>query len=119
MKITIIIEDNKMTLKSITKLLKIIDENNLVQLKEDSSETEIDHGVLAGRPQSEISKLRLFMEVFNGLSGPDKNDVLEDDFLDEIEATGRFDRKEAKQFLAKALQNGQIYERRKDWYAKA
>lgn len=80
---------------------------------------EEDLGVLAGRPQSEISKLKLFMEVFNGLSGQDKNDVLKDDFFDELVATGRFTLDQCNEMLEKAERNGQIYQRRKDWYAKA
>ena len=79
----------------------------------------VDLGVLHGKPQSEISKLKLFMEVFNGLSGQDKNDVEEKNFINELIQTGRFSEDDAKNFLNKAMQNGQIYERRSGFYAKA
>jgi len=79
----------------------------------------VDLGVLHGKPQSEISKLKLFMEVFNGLSGQDKNDVEEKNFINELIQTGRFSEDDAKNFLNKAMQNGQIYERRLGFYAKA
>lgn len=79
----------------------------------------VDLGVLHGKPQSEISKLKLFMEVFNGLSGQDKNDVEEKNFINELIQTGRFSEDDAKSFLNKAMQNGQIYERRSGFYAKA
>jgi replicative DNA helicase Mcm len=79
----------------------------------------VDLGVLHGKPQSEISKLKLFMEVFNGLSGQDKNDVEEKNFINELIQTGRFSEEDAKNFLNKAMQNGQIYERRSGFYAKA
>ena len=79
----------------------------------------VDLGVLHGKPQSEISKLKLFMEVFHGLSGQDKNDVEEKNFINELIQTGRFSEDDAKNFLNKAMQNGQIYERRSVFYAKA
>ena len=79
----------------------------------------VDLGVLHGKPQSEISKLKLFMEVFNGLSGQDKNDVEEKNFINELIQTGRFSEDDAQNFLKKAMQNGQIYERRSGFYAKA
>ncbi|HEX5981674.1 MAG TPA: minichromosome maintenance protein MCM [Nitrososphaeraceae archaeon] len=79
----------------------------------------VDLGVLHGKPQSEISKLKLFMEIFNGLSGQDKNDVEEKNFINELIQTGRFSEDDAKNFLNKAMQNGQIYERRSGFYAKA
>jgi replicative DNA helicase Mcm len=59
------------------------------------------------------------MEVFNGLSGQDKNDVEEKNFINELIQTGRFSEEDAKNFLNKAMQNGQIYERRSGFYAKA
>jgi replicative DNA helicase Mcm len=79
----------------------------------------VDLGVLHGKPQSEISKLKLFMEIFNGLSGQDKNDVEEKNFINELIQTGRFSEDDAKNFLNKAMQNGQIYERRSGFYARA
>ena len=79
----------------------------------------VDLGVLHGKPQSEISKLKLFMEVFNALSGQDKSDVEEKNFINELIQTGRFSEDDAKNFLNKAMQNGQIYERRSGFYAKA
>src|SRR5574342_450807 len=79
----------------------------------------VDLGVLHGKPQSEISKLKLFMEIFNALSGQDKNDVEEKSFIQELAQTGRFSEDDAKNFINKAMQNGQIYERRSGFYAKA
>jgi replicative DNA helicase Mcm len=79
----------------------------------------VDLGVLHGKPQSEISKLKLFMEVFNALSGQDKNDVEEKSFIQELTQTGRFTDDDAKNFINKAMQNGQIYERKAGYYAKA
>jgi replicative DNA helicase Mcm len=80
---------------------------------------KVDLGVLHGKPHSEISKLKLFMEVFNGISGQDKNDVEEKNFINELVKTGKFSEDEARTYIKKAMQNGQIYERRTGFYAKA
>ncbi|MGB7676072.1 MAG: minichromosome maintenance protein MCM [Nitrososphaeraceae archaeon] len=80
---------------------------------------KVDLGVLHGKPHSEISKLKLFMEVFNGISGQDKNDVEEKNFINELVKTGKFSEDEARTYIRKAMQNGQIYERRSGFYAKA
>lgn len=80
---------------------------------------KVDLGVLHGKPQSEISKLKLFADVFKGLSGEDKNDVEEKNFINELVKTGKFSEEDAKNYLKKASQNGEIYERRPGFYAKA
>ncbi|MDW0339979.1 MAG: minichromosome maintenance protein MCM [Nitrososphaeraceae archaeon] len=80
---------------------------------------KVDLGVLQGKPLSETSKLKTFTDVFNGLSGEDKNDVEEKNFINELVKTGKFTEEEAKEFIRKAMQNGQIYERRAGFYAKA
>lgn len=80
---------------------------------------KVDLGVLHGKPHSEISKLKLFMEVFNGISGQDKNEVEEKNFINELVKTGKFSEDEARTYIKKAMQNGQIYERRSGFYAKA
>jgi len=80
---------------------------------------KVDLGVLHGKPLSETSKLKTFNDVFNGLSGEDKSDVEEKNFVDELVKTGKFTEDESKDFIRKAMQNGQIYERRAGFYAKA
>src|SRR5213594_820984 len=80
---------------------------------------KVDLGVLHGKPLSETSKLKTFTDVFNGLCGEEKNDVEEKNFINELVKTGKFTEDEAKEFIRKAMQNGQIYERRAGFYAKA
>src|SRR3989449_1229574 len=80
---------------------------------------KVDLGVLHGKPHSEVSKLKMFIEIFNALSGQDRNDVEENNFINELIKTGKFTQDEARTFIKKAMQNGQIYERRSGFYAKA
>jgi replicative DNA helicase Mcm len=80
---------------------------------------KVDLGVLHGKPFSEISRLKLFMEIFSSLSGEDKNDVEENTFIVELEKTGKFTESDAKSFIKKAMNDGQIYERKPGFYSKA
>ena len=80
---------------------------------------KVDLGVLHGKPFSEISKLKLFMEIFSSLSGEDKNDVEENTFVIELSKTGKFSEADAKSFIKKAMNDGQIYERKPGFYSKA
>lgn len=66
-----------------------------------------------------ISKLRIFIDAFNALSGEDKDDVEAQNLLYELVKTGEFTEKEAREYIHKAIQNGQIYERKTGFYAKA
>lgn len=79
---------------------------------------KVDLGVLHGKPFSDTSKLKTFNDVFNGISGEDKNDVEEKYFINELVKTGKFTEDEAKQYLGKARQSGEIYETRPGFFAK-
>ena len=80
---------------------------------------KVDLGVFHGKPHSEVSKLKIFMEIFNALSGQDRNDVSENNFISELVKTGKFTEDDARIYIRKAMQNGQIYERKAGFYAKA
>src|SRR6188472_1834500 len=80
---------------------------------------KVDLGVLHGKPFSEISKLKLFMEIFSSLSGEEKNDVEENVFIGELVKTGKFSDSDAKLHIKKAMNDGQIYERKAGFYSKA
>jgi replicative DNA helicase Mcm len=45
--------------------------------------------------------------------------VEENNFINELIKTGKFTQDEARTFIRKAMQNGQIYERKSGFYAKA
>ena len=80
---------------------------------------KMDVGVLYGKPQSEVSKQKLFMETFTALSGPDNNEVEEKNLLAELGKTGRFSEEEARTQINKFSREGRIYERRPGFWAKA
>ena len=78
-----------------------------------------DLGVLYGKPQSVVSKEKTFMEVFRGLTGAENNDVEDKALLDELMKTGKFTDEEARKYVQKFNREGQIFERRPGFWAKA
>ncbi len=81
---------------------------------------KMDVGVLYGKPQSETSKSKTFMDVFKGLSGTDNNDVEEKVLVEELVKSGKFsDENDAKKYFERAKREGQIYERKPGFWAKA
>jgi replicative DNA helicase Mcm len=81
---------------------------------------KMDVGVLYGKPQSEVSKSKTFMDVFKGLSGSENNDVEEKALIDDLVKTGKFtDENDARKYFENAKREGQVYERRPGFWAKA
>lgn len=104
-----------LTFNQLLQLLEILRERDISVLN------EVDLGALDisnNRPQSEISKLKLFMEIFRALSGINGEDVEEESLKHELLETGRFSKDDIVNFITKTIQNGQIYERRSGVYAK-
>ena len=79
---------------------------------------KVDLGVLHGMPQSERSKMQLFFDVFNALSGTEKNPVDEKALITELVKSGKFTDEEAKAFITKANRNGTIYEVKSGFYKR-
>ncbi len=71
---------------------------------------KVDFGVIHGMPHSQVSKLKLFLEVFNNLSGPEKEAVEEKALVSELVKIGKFTEEEARQMITKATREGMIYE---------
>src|SRR5918993_1762242 len=78
-----------------------------------------DFGVLYGKPQSVVSKEKTFMELFRGLTGTENNDVEDKVVIDELVKTGKFSDEEARKYIQKFNREGQIFERRPGFWAKA
>lgn len=108
--------------QTIEKLVSYIEilETKIAQMEfEASMRYQEPLGVLHGKPHTEITKLKKFMEVFNLLSGAEKEDVEHPAFVNELINSEEFNKNEAEIYIKKAMQNGQIYERRQGIYAKA
>lgn len=81
---------------------------------------KMDVGVLYGKPQSETSKSKTFMDVLKGLSGTDNNEVEEKLLLDELMKTGKFtDDGDVRKYLERAKREGLIFEKKPGYWAKA
>lgn len=78
-----------------------------------------DFGVLYGKPQSVVSKEKTFMELFRGVTGAENNDVEDKVLVDELVKTGKFSDEEARKYIQKFNREGQIFERRPGFWAKA
>ena len=78
-----------------------------------------DLGVLYGKPQSVVSKEKTFMELFRELTGTENNDVEDKVLVDELVKTGKFSDEEARKYIQKFNREGQIFERRSGFWAKA
>jgi replicative DNA helicase Mcm len=78
-----------------------------------------DLGVLYGKPQSVVSKEKMFMELFRGLTGTENNDVEDKVLVDELVKTGKFSDEESRKYIQKFNREGQIFERRPGFWAKA
>jgi DNA replicative helicase MCM subunit Mcm2 (Cdc46/Mcm family) len=70
------------------------------------------------KPKAEISKLKVFIDTFNTIANGDHNEVEEKDLIYKLVATGTFTEDESYDYLKRALQNGQIYERKAGYYVK-
>lgn len=81
---------------------------------------KMDVGVLYGKPQSEVSRSKTFMDVFKGLSGNDNNPVEERALVEELVKTGKFtDENDARKYFERAKREGQIYESKPGFWTKA
>jgi replicative DNA helicase Mcm len=66
-----------------------------------------------------VSKEKMFMELFRGLAGDENNDVEDKVLVDELVKTGKFSDEEARKYIQKFNREGQIFERRPGFWAKA
>jgi len=92
--------------------------NMLVTVGIDVTTGKVDLGVLHGMPVSKRSKILLFFDVFNLLSGPEKKPVGERALVDELIKTGKFTEDEAKGLIRQASRDGTIYETQPGFYKR-
>lgn len=66
-----------------------------------------------------IMKLKLFIYTFNQCGGWNHGNVDHAQFIEELLRTNQFTNDEIRQYTEKAFKNGQIFERKEGWLAKA
>ncbi len=79
---------------------------------------QVDVGVLQGRPRSEVSKMRIFMDVLAHLEGERKEPVEENVLVKEMEKTENFTADSARSLIGKMKREGVIYEPKSGYYNK-
>jgi replicative DNA helicase Mcm len=77
---------------------------------------KVDLGVLQGKPQSEVSKMQLFMDVLRSLEGEPKQPVEERLFVSELVKSGKFTEEEARNYIRRLLREASIYESKPGCY---
>ncbi len=77
---------------------------------------QVDLGVLQGKPRSEVSKMRLFMDVLKSLEGENKRPVEEKEFIKELVKTEKFKEEDAREFIRRMQREASIYESRPGHY---
>jgi len=92
--------------------------NMLVTVGIDVTTGKVDLGVLHGMPVSKRSKILLFLDTFNLLSGPEKNPVGEKALVDELIKTGKFTEDEVKGLIRQANRDGTLYETQPGFYKR-
>jgi replicative DNA helicase Mcm len=58
------------------------------------------------------------MEIFDALSSSGRHEVEEHGFIHELLMTGKFTHDETQNYIAEALDNGQIFRRKKGFFTK-
>ena len=77
---------------------------------------KVDLGVLQGRPRSEISRIQTFMDILKDLEGEQKTPVEEQQFIDHLVKSEKFDEEGAKNYLRKMIRENTIYESKPGYY---
>lgn len=75
--------------------------------------------IFRGKTLADSAEIKTFTDVFNRLSEYNSYDVEEKNLINELIKTGEFTEETSKEMIRKAMQIGQIYERRAGVYAKA
>ena len=77
---------------------------------------KVDLGVLQGKPQSEVSRMQLFMDILRSLEGEPKQPVEEKMFVQELVKSGKFTEEEAHNYIRRMLREASIYESKPGCY---
>lgn len=91
---------------------------DMVKSRREELELKENLNTRLDKPSSEGNKIKLFIEVFNTLTSQGMSDVGTKNFIDELVKTSKFTEEEARTYMKKAMQNGQIFERKVGWLSK-
>jgi DNA replicative helicase MCM subunit Mcm2 (Cdc46/Mcm family) len=86
----------------------------------DQNTKKVDLGVLYGKPVSERDLLATALDTFKQMegTGPSKQPVEDNAFIEALQKTGKFNQDEAKKMLQTLYRSGQIYETRPHYYLR-
>ena len=85
----------------------------------DAATEKRDLGVLYGKPQSDTSKMALFMDILKKLEGERPTPVPEDKLVRELVQSGKFkDDEDAKRFIKRMSSSASIYESKPGHYSR-
>ena len=85
----------------------------------DAATEKRDLGVLYGKPQSDTSRMALFMDILKKLEGERPTPVPEDKLVREMVQSGKFkDDEDAKRFIRRMSSSASIYESKPGHYSR-
>ena len=85
----------------------------------DAATEKRDLGVLYGKPQSDTSRMALFMDILKKLEGERPTPVPEDKLVRELVSSGKFkDDEDAKRFIRRMSSSASIYESKPGHYSR-
>lgn len=91
---------------------------NVVKSRKEELKLQENLATRLEKPGFEGNKIKSFIEVFNTLTSQGTGDVGTKNFIDELVKTSKFTEDEARTYVKKAMQNGQIFERKAGWLSK-
>ena len=71
---------------------------------------KVDLGVLHGMPKSEVSQMKLFQDIMQGLEEGTRNGAPQKEIIDEMVKSGKWDENSAKDFFQKMIRGNMVFE---------
>jgi len=111
------LKDVKGEIRRLRNQIKNPSQSQLTDMFDDDNFDNPDYSITyTPRPESEIHKLRLFMDILMSLEGEHKQPVEEKLFITELVKSGEFTEKEARNYLRRMLREASIYESKPRFY---
>ena len=78
---------------------------------------KVDLGVLHGMPKSEVSQMKLFQDIMQGLGEGTNKGIPQKEITDEMVKSGKWDEDSAKDFFQKMIRGNMVFECRPGCYS--